>query len=527
MRHQTTVEIERPLPQNLEAERSILGAILLDNCTFAAVKMLPAEDFSLREHRLIFQCMIDMANKEQPIDLVTLIDTLRNRGELPEVGGDAYISRLPDGRPRLTNVAFYTEIVASYAHRRRVIHFANNLYESGFDDAQHICDLLGEAATQIAQLRDRTQLTAARSWRKKFHTVGELPEGNTIFPIDRILPEGITFLGSLSGVGKTWFALSMARALTKGEKFLGVWEVPEPVDILYLCPEMSAKTFRMRCQRFGISERFHCQTIADGAPLDLADPLLVAAIRELRPVVFLDTAIRFSNAEDENSAADNQELAGAIFSLIYAGARAVVCLHHRAKATARMEEMTLENTLRGTGDLGAVAAAVYGLRYDQLAGGNAPYLKESRRLVRLQIQCVKARDFVAVEEFRVQLDPYIDTINDMALLTDKIEDLHETEIEKVDSAICGDREASLRKIAKLAGVSKDRVKKLASERGWYRGTAGWARRNAQSANVSASGVCPAFPPSTGSQTDSKNYTVSVATKSQTGIRQTSGDHQAS
>jgi hypothetical protein len=268
----------------------------------------------------------------------------------------------------------------------------------------------------------------------------------------------------------------MARALTTGRKFLGVWDVPEPIDVLYLCPEMSAKTFRKRCQRFGISERFRCQTIADGAPLDLADPLLVSAIRELRPVVFLDTAIRFSNAEDENSAADNQELARAIFSLIYAGARAVVCLHHRAKDTARADEMTLENTLRGTGDLGAVAAAVYGLRYDQLAGGNATYLKESRRLVRLDVRCVKARDFVPVNDFRIQLDPYIDNIGDMTALIDKVEDPHETEAEKVERAISANTSASLRQIAASVGVSKDRVKRLAAERGWYQGKTGWSRK---------------------------------------------------
>jgi RecA-family ATPase len=78
-------------------------------------------------------------------------------------------------------------------------------------------------------------------------------------------------VGALSGVGKTWLALSMCRALTKGAKFLGVWEVPGASNVLYLCPEMSANTFKKRCQRFGISERFYCRTIADGAPLDLAD----------------------------------------------------------------------------------------------------------------------------------------------------------------------------------------------------------------------------------------------------------------
>ena len=191
------------------------------------------------------------------------------------------------------------------------------------------------------------------------------------------------------------FALSMARALTTGRKFLGVWDVLDRCNVLYLCPEMQERAFKKRCRGFGIGgESFRCQTISDGEALDLASPVLRAAIRELHPVVFLDTSIRFSRSEDENSSSENQGLARAIFSLIHFGAKAVVCLHHRSKESASAQEMTLENTLRGTGDSGAIADAVYGLQYDQLRGGNAPYLKESRKLVRLQVRCVKARDFV-------------------------------------------------------------------------------------------------------------------------------------
>jgi DnaB-like helicase N terminal domain/AAA domain len=465
--------LERPLPHNLEAERSILGAILLDQHALnAAVQKLRSKDFFLEQHRRIFERMVQLGEKQQAIDTVTLMDDLKRRDELEAAGGVAYLSQLADGLPRGTNVPFYAEIVASRALRRRLIHFADNLYEAGFDDSQPICELLAQAATQIAQVRERAQLTAARSWREKFHTVSELPDGDNVFLIDRILPEGITFLGALSGVGKTWLALGMARALTKGEKFLGLWDVPEPTDVVYLCPEMSAKTFKRRCQRFGIRERFYCQTIADGAPLDLTDSLLTAAVRELRPVVFLDTAIRFSNAEDENSAAENQELARSIFSLLYDGARAVVCLHHRAKDTARAEEMTLENCLRGTGDLGAVAAAVYGIRYEQFSG-NAAYLKESRKLVRLEVRCVKARDFVPVEDFRVQLDPHIDILGDFAVLSERAEDPRENEAERVERAISENNQASLRQIANAAGVNKNRVKSLASESGWSQGDLGW------------------------------------------------------
>ncbi len=303
-------------------------------------------------------------------------------------------------------------------------------------------------------------------WRQKFHTVDELPDGDIRFLIGNVLPEGVSFIGALSGVGKTWFCLSMARALTTGKSFLGNWAVPEPVQVLYLCPEMNAKTFKKRCKLFGISERFHCQTISDGAPLNLFDTALELAVRELKPVVFLDTAIRFAGAEDENSASQNaQGMAKAVFALIHMGAQAVVCLHHRSKDTAKSEELTLENTLRGTGDLGAMCDAVWGLQYDK-GDGDPQYAKDSKRLVRLKARCVKARDFVTPEDFRVQLSPFIDEIGDMAVLTDEASDVRAAEIEKLDKAISANPKIEKTKLEEVTGVGRNRQEELAGARGW-------------------------------------------------------------
>jgi hypothetical protein len=309
------------------------------------------------------------------------------------------------------------------------------------------------------------------NWRDKFHTVEELPDGDIEFLIEQTLPKGVAFIGALSGAGKTWFCLSLARALTTGKKFLGIWDVPNPVNVLYLCPEMSAKAFKRRCVRFGIGgERFRCQTISDGMPLDLLDPMLIQAVKELQPVVFLDTAIRFANVEDENSASQNaQGMAKAVFALLHLGAQAVVCLHHRSKDNAKnkIDEMTLENALRGTGDLGAMCDVVWGLQYDR-ADSSLQYLKESRDVVRLAVRCVKARDFRTPEDYRIQLEPFIDSIGDMAVLTEetKKEAEHNTESERLDSAIAANPTASIRRIAEIAAVGRNRVLALAAKSGW-------------------------------------------------------------
>jgi hypothetical protein len=265
--------------------------------------------------------------------------------------------------------------------------------------------------------------------------------------------------------------------LTTGKQFLGVFPVREKIPCLYLCPEMSAKGFRRRAERFGIdSDLFFCQTIADGSAIDLGDPLLLAAVRELKPVLFLDTAVRFNTAEDESSATQNsQGLGRAIFRLLYHGAQSVVGAHHRAK-NAQAEELTLENTLRGTGDLGAMCDAVWGLQFEKTPeggyNGNSLYATESRKLVRLSVQCVKARDFAAPGRFTAQLFPYLDEINDFAVLTRTCEG---SDNERVLKAIEDDPQASLRELEERTRVGRNRVAKIAELAGWQKSKTGWER----------------------------------------------------
>lgn len=463
------------LPHNLEAERSILGAILLDNDALGRVTVkLRPEDFFLAQHRRIFQSMIEMRERNQGIDLVTLTDELDRSTHLENAGGIAYLSQLADGLPRVTNVEHYASIVKRKAVRRAAAFFAQALEARALEDGD-----LDETLILARAMKDLSTICDASrpwiNWCEKFHTIEELSEGDIAFLIDRILPEGVTFIGASSGTGKTWFSLSMSRALTTGQKFLGVWNVLEPQNVLYLCPEMQSRPFKKRCTRLAMaSERFRCQTISDGAALDLADPVLLAAVRDLRPIVFLDTSIRFSSAESENSATDNQPLARAIFSLIHAGAKAVVCLHHRSKDAARADEMTLENVLRGTTDSGAIADAVFGLKYDQL-DGSAAYAKESRKLVRLEVRCVKARDFTAPEDFRIQLNPFLDDHGDFAVLAD-VPPEKASESERLSRAIAENPKATKVELQATTGIGRNRIGKLAAAEGWhYESMTGWEK----------------------------------------------------
>src|SRR4051812_28520304 len=103
---------DRTVPHSIDAEKSVLGAILLhDQVLGDAATLIAPEDFFRDAHRRIFQAMLDLQAKGRAIDLTTLTESLGTAGELDEVGGPAYISSLPDGMPRSTNVDAYARIV--------------------------------------------------------------------------------------------------------------------------------------------------------------------------------------------------------------------------------------------------------------------------------------------------------------------------------------------------------------------------------------------------------------------------------
>src|SRR5947209_14897609 len=111
------------LPANVEAERSILGAILLDNFAYnQAAEHLRSEDFSLDSHRRIYTRMIDLAESSRPIDMITLIDELDRNKDLQAIGDVAYVSSLLDGVPGRPRIEHHVKIVRDKATLRGLMH---------------------------------------------------------------------------------------------------------------------------------------------------------------------------------------------------------------------------------------------------------------------------------------------------------------------------------------------------------------------------------------------------------------------
>lgn len=143
-------------PQNLDAEASLLGALLID--TDALVKIadaVSAEDFFDDRHRHIYDSIIKLYDKHSPIDVLTLADQLKIDGFLDLVGGPAYITELTNYVPTASHVEQYGEIVAQKALRRRLIGAAENITELGYNESHGLQELIEEAETKLFEVSQK------------------------------------------------------------------------------------------------------------------------------------------------------------------------------------------------------------------------------------------------------------------------------------------------------------------------------------------------------------------------------------
>src|SRR5437879_4695923 len=219
---------ERTLPHNLEAERSVLGAILLHNDAFnLAAEVIDSQDFFRDAHRRIFDKMVKLAERGDAIDLVTLKEELGRSGDLDEVGGPAYITALVDGVPRSTNVEHYARIIKEKATLRNLIFSANKIVATAYEaeeDADLILDQAEHAIFAIADDKIRDGFVSLRDLAQssletieKLHARRELitgvPTGFTDLDemTSGLQPSDLVIIARRPSMGKTSLVLNVAQ----------------------------------------------------------------------------------------------------------------------------------------------------------------------------------------------------------------------------------------------------------------------------------------------------------------------------
>lgn len=400
--------IAPPLPANLDAERSILGAVVLKNRAMLDVlPILRAEDFFLARHRLIYRAMEDLIAGGSPIDPISMMEVLGRRGELESAGGVAYLSQLADGLPCATNVEHYAGIVKEKSALRSIAFAAETIRENALNGVDGSSVIKERATTLFSQIDGSTS-----GWREMFHSVAEFESTPPLsFSIKNFLQnDGATLIGGLSGHSKTLLLLSVAGALLRGKGTM-LWDTFEVLEtaerLIYLIPECAIAPFKHRLDLFNLMTfvrdgRLLVRTLSKGPTPCLSDPRILSSAKGSH--IFLDTAVRFSEGE-ENSSGDNQRgLATDIFALLGAGARTVVGAHHSPKPFAKETVMKLENVLRGSGDIGAMLSTAFGIK--QLdAGQNI-----------VHVENIKPRDFLPPGPFQLIGRPFISDEGDFRML---------------------------------------------------------------------------------------------------------------
>ena len=243
---------ERTLPHNLEAEKSVLGAILIHNEAFNhAAELIDSRDFFRDAHRRIFDRMVALSERNDAIDLVTLKEELGRSGDLDEVGGPAYISALIDGVPRSTNVEHYAKIIKEKATLRNLIFSANKILATAYageDEADLILDQAEHAIFAIADDKVRDGFVSLRDLAQgsldtieKLHSRKELvtgvPTGFTDLDemTSGLQPSDLIIIAARPSMGKTSLCLNIAQHVgTKTDMTVGVFSLEMSKEQLFL-----------------------------------------------------------------------------------------------------------------------------------------------------------------------------------------------------------------------------------------------------------------------------------------------------
>ncbi|HCQ98644.1 MAG TPA: replicative DNA helicase [Acidobacteria bacterium] len=257
---------ERSLPHNLEAERSVLGAILIHNDTFnQAAEVLDSDDFYREAHRRVFDKMVDLNERAEAIDLVTLKDELGRSGDLERVGGPAYIAGLVDGVPRSTHVEYYARIVKEKSTLRKLIFSANSILDTAYsakDDARDVLDRAeqdifsiadGNIQTGFVPLHDLVQdsFKTIETLQDQPGLVSGVPSG--FVDLDKLTSgfqaSDLIIVAGRPSMGKTAFVLNVAQHLgVKTERKIGLFSLEMSKEQLMM--RMLATEAQVDSQKF-------------------------------------------------------------------------------------------------------------------------------------------------------------------------------------------------------------------------------------------------------------------------------------
>jgi len=266
-------------PQNLQAEESVLGALLLDPDAIVQVaEILKAEFFYAQNHQSIFEAMLELYNERSPIDIVTVSDQLKKKKILKEIGGTAFLATLSESVPTSSHARQYAKIVKDMYTKRRMITLASTLNELAFDESKMTEEILDKAESEVFSLSlshvEKGFIHLKDVLAESFDRLDELQKNagglrgvpTGFADVDDTLSgmqkSNLLILAARPGVGKTAFSLNIAmQAAVQYKKKIAYFSLEmskeELVDRLLVS---QADIDAWRLNRKIVRRRF-CQTL--------------------------------------------------------------------------------------------------------------------------------------------------------------------------------------------------------------------------------------------------------------------------
>jgi replicative DNA helicase len=255
MKH-TDLTTNKLPPQNIEAEQSVLGAIMIENDAFPKIiEIITREDFYRESHRKIFDAMIELFEKNEPIDLVTIAEELRKRNDIEAVGGEEYLSALASQVPTAANIKYHSKIIREKSLMRSLIKSASDIAGKVYEDNLDADELVDNAERIIFNISDKrikaSFVTLKDLIKDSFETIEHLYDKKSAITgvasgftqLDELtsgFQKGdLIVIGGRPSMGKTAFSLDIARQV-------GV-ELKEPVAIFSLEMSKEQLALRMLC----------------------------------------------------------------------------------------------------------------------------------------------------------------------------------------------------------------------------------------------------------------------------------------
>lgn len=271
---------ERVPPQNIEAEQAVLGAMLIDKEAIAkATEVLSADDFYREAHRVIFSAMLELYNKNEAVDMVTVTEILKRDNKLEDIGGIAYITSLANVVLTAANVKYHAEIVAEKSVLRQLVRVSTEIAAMGYEANEDVGTLLDTAESRILEISNRKKkndftaindilMDSVQSIESLLQNKGGLtglPAG--FADLDKLTsglhPSDFIILAARPSMGKTALALNIVQNVAlRAHKVIG----GEPRSVAFFSLEMSKEQLvnRMLCAEAGIdSQRLRVGEMCD------------------------------------------------------------------------------------------------------------------------------------------------------------------------------------------------------------------------------------------------------------------------